>query len=269
MNFTISDICVCWNFSYSAIASAAVFTVFPNGRDEVSILVMGRAGIGKQTLIDGLFGKDEVRTDCGNTIAMPPNATCDKYNTSGGVIVNVIKWQLPSKEEMKDAVNSLGNVLEMTELVWFALRMDDARFRPADEQMMQEMSHQLGDSAWTKVSFVLTFANLVRGLDQQQNVIETPEYRTERGELLEKRARKILRNKNVSRLVIKEIPFLPAGLPTKDKLTGDQEPWTSHLMKCVANRAGGKVGRALRRAVKGHVKIYKTVSNKCNYSPEP
>ena len=226
---------------------------------------MGRAGIGKQTLIDGLLGKDKETTDCGNTVATPPNATCDKYNTSGGVTVNVIKWRLPSKKEMKDAVGLLGNVLETTDLVLFALRMDDARFRPTDEQMMQEMSHQLGDSAWTKVSFVLTFANLVRGLDQQQNVIETPEYRTERGEQLEKRARKILRSKSISESVIEEIPFLPAGLPAKQRLIGDKEPWTSHLVKCVANRVEGRM-EMIWKAVKDHVKVYKKGSSKCNYN---
>ena len=231
-----------------------------NKRDEVSILVMGRAGTGKQTLIDGLYDKKKV-TNC--VSSLPIAASCSMYHNAD-MSASILKWDLPSKEKMEDAVSSLGSVLETTDLVLFALRMDDARFRPEDEQMMQDMSRQFGDSAWTKVSFVLTHADLVRGLDQQQNEIYTPEFRIKRGKQLEKRARMILREANISELVIEKIPFLPTGLPTKDKLIGDKVPWMSNLVKCVANRAGGKVKTTFVETVKSSVKIYKTV--KCNYA---
>ena len=222
---------------------------------------MGRAGTGKLTLINSLFGKEKAASCVSNL----PMATCNMYHNSG-VSVNIMKWRLPRSSDIEEAVNILGSILDTTDLVLFALRMDDKSFRPTDVHMMQEMSRQHGDGAWTKVSFIFTFANLVRGLDKHQNVIDTPEYRTEQGQLLEEFAREILRNKSISESVIEDMPFLSAGLPSKQQLTGEKEPWTSHLVKCVAYRAGRKEGGALRRAVKGHVKIYKTASNKCNYT---
>ena len=166
---------------------------------------------------------------------------------------------------MKEAVSSLHNVLETRDLVLFALRMDETRIRPADILMMQEMSRQLGDSAWLKVSFILTFANLVRGVDEEHNLIDTLEYRTKRGQLLEKLARRILRKANIPKLVVENIPFLPAGFSVEQHILIGEEPWMSHLVKCVANIAGGKVGEVLQKALDGHVTLYATATSKCNY----
>lgn len=227
---------------------------------DIHILVTGKPGIGKPTLVDGLFGK-EAKANCSTPLQLP-GATCVQYKLNK-VLVTVTLWQFP-KEEL--ALEMKKSILEETHLLIVALRMDDARMRPDNINMIQKLSQNIGDSVWEKVVFVFTFANEVSYLDKDQNVKYTPEHRTKRGELLEKYVKDILKKERVSDEVVRAIPFVPAGHPARDFLKGDEDPWMGHLVRCIAGAMDESAGNMLKKAVSSRrIKLDAGSSKKCNY----
>lgn len=216
----------------------------------LNILVMGKAGTGKSTLIRGLFGK-EARESV-KDLGTPSITTSDLK--ADGVLVKITFWKSPgiydgiSKDQ--DHVRKMKEHLDMSDLVIYALRMDDTRLRPEDIETMQKLSRTFGDDLWVKGIVALTFANRVYYLDSAQVMTRTKEHVTKRHKQWEGHIHANLREGGISEAVIRGVPIVPAGYYAELRLFPDEEPWMSDFVRQAALRMQEDAKLALLKLTK-------------------
>ena len=221
-------------------------------KQHLKILVVGKRGIGKHTLVTELFGEGE---ECSNNSRVPASATlCDNFNIDG---VSIQVWIL-------DSLELNGHLLKELDLVIFATRMDDSHYRIDDQDILQALSREYGVSVWRKGMVVLTFANRVTYVDP-----DTGKEQQSKEHLMKKArdwvdiVRRALRDEGVNQAVLEHIPTVPVGHPSKVQLYDNTESWKTALIQCMIVRlraSGMEASVAMWRVMKDNIQLHRDQS---------
>ena len=139
------------------------------GHGSLGLVVVGEAGQGKSSLINGLLGK-QVAAE-GSSLD-PETQSVEKYSYIENEIA-VTLWDTPGfgvdsdekeEETLQEMVKQFSGKYPV-DLVLYCIRMDAARWpKTTDKKTIDKMTKFFGPKIWQCCQFVLTFANQVMGL---------------------------------------------------------------------------------------------------------
>ena len=221
------------------------------GKNSMKVLVIGKTGVGKSSLINSLSGKtvaDESDIDKGT-----------HYVEVFPVQVNNIDvefWDSPGlhdaegkeKEYLKEIVDNCAD----PDLILYCTKLTDTRVTEEDCATICEFTRVFGTGFWTNAVFVLTFANDVMPRSGRDDPAKKKAFFLEKTEKLQKKLRQTLRDKaKLPAALVREMPFIPAGYWTEElQNLPDGTHWFSSFWLACFTRAK----RAAQPAVlKGYV----------------
>ena len=152
---------------------------------KLNIVVVGKTGVGKTTMINGLFETEEAQTIIKphktQTIVSHQMTISSPYEgTDRGRDIAVTVTDTPGTEAIlginrKDYLKLVSGPINEGDIVLYCIRMDD-EVRTDDVDLIRFMLKNFGNRLWTRIVFVLTFANRVvadyREEDLQQRCYE-------------------------------------------------------------------------------------------------
>ena len=152
---------------------------------KLNIVVVGKTGVGKTTMINGLFETEEAQTIIKphktQTIVSHQMTISSPYEgTDRGKDITVTVTDTPGTEAIlginkKDYLKLVSGPINEGDIVLYCIRMDD-EVRTDDVDLIRFMLTNFGNRLWTRIVFVLTFANRVvadhREEDLQQRCYE-------------------------------------------------------------------------------------------------
>ena len=212
-------------------------------RKSMEILITGRTGTGKSTLVNALVGKRMAPT--GSDLQINT-----KYVTSYEATTNegmkIVVWDSPGLEDnsedeeryLREMKENCSNV----DIIIYCLDVSAARAQlgGADKEQMKDLcaikklTEKFGRDLWGHSIFVLTRAN---ALEAMLNVGSDLEKKfKERLEDWERRIHAALEEEDVPTDIAKGVPVKPAGHPKKPHLPGNKY-WLSSLWFDFTQRA--------------------------------
>lgn len=195
----------------------------------LSILVVGKTGTGKSTLIEGLFGQ---KVERGVLKDMASSITeCNIDNN--GVPLRILFWSPGAYDgvfSQDEQTKKMKELMKQMDLFIYTIRMDDTRMRPDDAQTIHRLSKMFGSSLWRKGMVVLTFANRVSYLDSHHTMRRSKEHLLKRAKQWEGHIHDILTKEGI---VVKDIPIVPAGHHTEPQLFAGEESWMKRTLGAV------------------------------------
>ena len=209
----------------------ALRTWLGSGRSRLGFVVMGEAGQGKSSLINGLLGK-EVAAEGDDLDSMTQKVEKFSYVENG---INVTLWDTPgfgmeSDEKEEQILRDMDRECNPVDLMLYCIRLDQARWpKKNDIVTIRKVTRVFGPRVWQHCQFVLTFANQIAGLcPAGKDVVQ---YFSERVWRFEEKIRKTLKeHAKLSEEEIEQIRAVPVGDPHQSGTkTGwdlpDREDW--------------------------------------------
>ena len=202
------------------------------------ILVTGKTGTGKSTLINGLIGKNVSKEG----ESLKPETTEVAYFQR---IVNGVPMKVFDSPGLQDGTNKEHEYIQdMSEkcneldLILYTIKMTDARMHNDDVRAMRKLTVAFGEEFWSKAMITLTFANEVQvpaepgTLDYERNY---KKFQTKM-QLWNDTLLYVLNNTlGVSSDIVNEVPIVPAGYYKVQHLPG-RRYWFSEFWKTALNR---------------------------------
>ncbi len=197
------------------------------GSQSVNILLTGRTGAGKSTLINSVVGDEVAKVGHGldpQTMIVSPFKT-----TRNGVEITV--WDSPGLQDgtgnEAQYIEDMKRQCKNYDLVLYCTPMTDNRFRNDDILAMEKMTAAFGEKFWTHSVVVITCAN--------QSVSNPDAYKTKLQAFKDK-IREVLTDRlMITAEIAEKVPVVPAGyLDGKDPNTcsrklPDCKDWLSML----------------------------------------
>ena len=190
----------------------------------IQVLVMGKVGVGKSTLVDALIGGDSVL-----------NVTSQlekKIVIKNGILINICDTPGLANVDLEDDDTLQYALQECREidLLLFCISMTD-RIGRVDIEEMKAITDIFTIDIWKKAMFVLTFANTYKPDQKEQFVDKVEEWTQE----LKERISKIIGPELGSK-----VPVVPAGhdapnLP--DRASWISEFWIQGFRRMGLSRA--------------------------------
>ena len=134
-----------------------------------TILVTGKMGTGKTTLVWGLTGwKSNTSEDDVNTLKRHTTAKKAYY-----VKQDRIKFTLYDTPGLKDEPGGTNDPkylkdMDMPDVLIFTMKMNDHKFQQEDMETITAISNAFGWKIWRRAMFLLTFANTVKNPDSNK-----------------------------------------------------------------------------------------------------
>ncbi len=198
-----------------------------DGINSVNILLTGKTGTGKSTLVNSIVGA--VKAHVGHSLnADTQDVKSFKVEING---VKIKVWDSPGLQDgtgnEKDYLEDMKRRCNNYDLVLYCTSMRDARFGGDDRKAMEKLTEAFGENFWKHVMVVITFANEYSAKPPR------PTY-AEKCKQFEEIIPRFLKEdlKNAAR-VAEAVPVVPAGCiiagePTSRQLPNCQD-WLSAL----------------------------------------
>lgn len=112
-----------------------------------NILVCGKSGVGKSTLINSVFRKELAETGIGHPVTKhlqtytDPEVPVNLYDTKGLELSGEVQKQI--REEIIGFVNKSresGNAEDYIHVIWYCINSTSNRIEPIEEEMIKELS---------------------------------------------------------------------------------------------------------------------------------
>ena len=214
----------------------------------LTIAFIGRAGRGKSTLINSLFGKAVVE-ETNSVYPVSKDIQAVTYSMNG---VDITMFDTPgfmplstnTKSAIADQMKAIAEKVPAysVDLVIYCMKMTDT-LDGIDECIIRELTRTYGDKIWTHSLFALTFANDVKRSRGKESLGTITSFKKRFGEMSGALQRDVLQKlANVPEEVARQVPVVPVGRPphlnestTVDKLP-DECNWLSNFWCLVLNR---------------------------------
>ena len=206
-----------------------------------SVLVCGRTGTGKSTLVNGIIGK-RVAKEGDKVIEHGETSETVRYSMKIDD-VDVTVWDSPGLQDGSDNDVQSGYISDMREkcstvnLTLYCVKMIEKRFPHSrsdnpDVNAMARITEVFGPDFWRNTIVVLTFANVVEAVNADWEDLDI----SAKKEAFEKEVkswrdiiqRVLMEEINVPEEIAKSVVVVPAGHSRKHKLP-DRDYWLSTL----------------------------------------
>ena len=222
------------------------------GRTSIELAVLGKAGIGKSSLINGIIGMELAKEG-----ADFDPVTKEIYVTKNGI--EVVLWDMPGlgmddPEVSHQRLKEMKSKSRCIDLLLYCIKMDEMRWPGYDEKCaIINITGTFGKQIWQKCQFTLTFGNETakNTSDKGQKIKEFKK----RVEEFTNRIRKIIqKHADLTDEEAAKLPVVPVGDPHK-KSAGkdfchdlpDGEDWFINLLQsCISTMQKEAVAPFLR-----------------------
>ena len=191
--------------------------------NKFKILITGKMGTGKTTLVRGLkeqFVPEEDHLEPHTVRVTPHRHEHDD--------VDFTFFDTPGLKDTVKGENDYSYLKDMVEnnekpdLLIFALKMDDAYFREEDKEAVGNITDAFGWKVWKNAMFVLTFANKVQKLGHSVESRENKVYFSDLRDNFSLQITELLREQYVPEDVANNIPVTPVGLVSQPRIESDE-----------------------------------------------
>lgn len=220
-------------------------------KSELKVLIVGKPGIGKHTLMITLFGEGKKCSSINEAMM------CNSLFTINGVTIQVT---------MMDSPDSIHSIELELDLAIVAIRMDDTRYRGDDQVMLLALSRKFGPTVWNKCLIALTFANRVTYVNSDTGKEERSiEHLMKKGKHWVNSIHSTLKAEGIAQTILHHLPTIPVGHPSKFQLHDNTESWKMSLLKCIIVRlqkSGMDASAAMWQAMKDTIPDESTIGCK-------
>ena len=206
-------------------------------RKRIEILITGRTGVGKSTLVNSLVGRPVA--EAGNMRAVTKVVTDYQVTTEEGV--EVVVWDSPGLQDSsgneEEYLAELKAKCSDVDVVIFCIKLATTRseLKVAQKELraINKLTTTFGPKLWKHAIFVLTFANTLEAMLKVKPDCER--LFNDKLQEWEGRIQGALIEAGVPKKIAEKVPVQPAGHPRKPHLPG-REYWLSKLwlvfLKC-------------------------------------
>ena len=222
---------------------------------ELRILVTGKAGEGKSTLVNGMLGA-KVAEERARAIGCTALVATFSKNINN---VSVKVFESPGLQDgtttnVEEYIQNMKDTCQKLSLVLYCTKMTNPHLGNDDRNAMRKLTKAFGEEFWNNAVFVLTFANqedVTRRDDRDDQDEKEPDDHDEKGwkNLSKRRFQGRIRNRekelqeflieeaNVSPEIAVKIPVVPTGdykqthRSTHPLVLPDRENWFNDFWK--------------------------------------
>ncbi len=217
----------------------AVLKEYIESGDSVSVLVAGRTGVGKSSLINSLIGDAQLAAE-GSSVR-PVSREIISYTTSLNTPIPgkeseatlLTAWDSPgfgdifiSRENREERLSAMKAVVEKADVLLYCFNITD-RITRDDISGIVEITKALDPSIWRKAVFPLTFANKLdipeseKGKKGAKNLVQYLSYKVQEWKEI---IYGVLKNEaRVPENILNDISVVPVGY--RNKCPPGQDDW--------------------------------------------